>query len=91
MLLKIILNYIPEWFLLRFDRLTSLLRDWRFRRWYWWLGFGFRERWFWLGVSLNHAYPVNAQKLGAATTGSVWRRVKLPPIVSLGVNRIGMA
>ena len=37
-----------------------------------------------------HAYPVNAQKLGAATTGSVWRPVKLPPIVSLGANRIGM-
>ena len=41
-------------------------------------------------IEMSHAYPVNAQKLGAATTGSVWRRVKLPPIVSLGVNRIGM-
>ena len=49
------------------------------------------NRYFKIGrSSLFHAYPVNAQKLGAATTGSVWRRVKLPPIVSLGVNRIGM-
>src|SRR5450830_1359884 len=41
-------------------------------------------------TSSYHAYPVNAQKLGAATTCSVGRRVQLSPAVSLGANRIGM-